>query len=77
MATRRRQRSDTGARVLAAIPAIAFAIFIVSQGGLVFALGLIALGVIAMVELYTMMDRVRPPSLAGLSRLSRNSMRAT
>jgi len=62
---RRRQRSDTGARVLAAIPAIAFAIFIVSQGGLVFALGLIALGVLAMVELYTMMDRVRPPSLAG------------
>ena len=57
--------SDTAARVLTAIPAIAFAIFIVSQGGLVFALGLIALGLVAMVELYTMMERVRPPSLAG------------
>ncbi|MEA2437994.1 MAG: phosphatidate cytidylyltransferase [Thermoleophilaceae bacterium] len=63
--SRRRERSDTAARVLAAIPAIAFAIFIVSQGGIVFALGLIALGVLAMVELYTMMERVRPPNLAG------------
>jgi phosphatidate cytidylyltransferase len=63
--SRRRERSDTGARVLAAIPAIAFAIFIVSQGGIVFALGLIALGVLAMAELYNMMSRVRPPSLAG------------
>jgi phosphatidate cytidylyltransferase len=70
MASRRRQRSDTGARVLAAIPAIGFAILIVSQGGLVFALGLIALGVLAMVELYTMMDRVRPPSLAGFLTLA-------
>jgi phosphatidate cytidylyltransferase len=62
---RRRERSDTAARILAAIPAIAFAIFIVSQGGLVFALGVIALGLLAMIELYTMMERVRPPSLAG------------
>jgi phosphatidate cytidylyltransferase len=67
---RRRERSDTAARILAAIPAIAFAIFIVSQGGIIFALGLIALGVIAMVELYTMMDRVRPPSLAGFLTLA-------
>ena len=63
--SRRRERSDTVARILAAIPAIAFAIFIVSQGGIVFALGLIALGVLAMAELYTMMERVRPPNLAG------------
>ena len=67
---RRRERSDTGARVLAAIPAIAFAILIVSQGGLVFALGLIGLGVLAMVELYTMMGRVRPPNLAGFVTLA-------
>jgi phosphatidate cytidylyltransferase len=51
--------------VLTAIPAIAFAIFIVSQGGIVFAVGVIALGLLAMVELYSMMERVRPPSLAG------------
>jgi phosphatidate cytidylyltransferase len=63
--SRRRERSDTAARVLTAIPAIAFAILIVSQGGLVFALGVIALGVLAMLELYTMMERVRPPNLAG------------
>jgi phosphatidate cytidylyltransferase len=68
--SRRRERSDTAARILAAIPAIAFAIFIVSQGGIVFALGLIALGVLAMAELYTMMDRVRPPSLAGFLTLA-------
>jgi phosphatidate cytidylyltransferase len=68
--SRRRERSDTAARILAAIPAIAFAIFIVSQGGIVFGLGLIALGVLAMAELYTMMDRVRPPSLAGFLTLA-------
>jgi phosphatidate cytidylyltransferase len=61
----RRGRSDTAARVLAAIPAIAFAIFIVSQGGLVFAIGLIVLGIIAMGELFHMMERVRPAALAG------------
>jgi phosphatidate cytidylyltransferase len=60
-----RGRSDVAARVLAAIPAIAFAIFIVSQGGLVFAVGLIALGILAQTELYTMMARVRPVNLAG------------
>jgi phosphatidate cytidylyltransferase len=58
-------RSDTTARVLTAIPAIAFAIFIVAEGGLVFALGLIVLGILAQAELYTMMARVRPASLAG------------
>src|SRR3954464_8211118 len=57
--------SDVGARILTAIPAIAFAIFIVAEGGLVFALGVIALGILAQAELYTMMARVRPPSLAG------------
>jgi phosphatidate cytidylyltransferase len=62
---RDRGRSDTGARFLAAIPAIAFALFIVSRGGLVFTIGLIVLGVIAMGELFHMMDRVRPAALAG------------
>jgi phosphatidate cytidylyltransferase len=67
---RRRERSDTGARVLTAIPAIGFAIFIVAEGGLVFALGVIALGVMAQAELYTMMARVRPASLAGFLTLA-------
>jgi phosphatidate cytidylyltransferase len=67
---RRRQRSDVSARVLAAIPAIAFAIFIVAEGGLVFALGLIALGVLAQAELFTLMARVRPVNLAGFLTLA-------
>ena len=70
MASRRRQRSDTGARVFAAIPAIAFAIFIVAQGGWVFCVGLIVLGVLAQTELYTMMARVRPVNLAGFLTLA-------
>jgi phosphatidate cytidylyltransferase len=55
----------TGARVLAAVPAIAFALFIVIEGGLVFALGILVLGIVALTELYGMMERVRPANLAG------------
>jgi phosphatidate cytidylyltransferase len=51
--------------VLVAVPAALFAIFIVTQGGLVFALGLIALGVLALTELYTLMRRARPVDVAG------------
>jgi phosphatidate cytidylyltransferase len=61
-----RRRSDTGARILAAIPAIAFALFIVLSGGLVFAAGLILLGVAALSELYRLMERVRPVNLGGI-----------
>jgi phosphatidate cytidylyltransferase len=60
-----RRRSDTGARVLAAIPAIAFALFIVLNGGLVFAAGLVLLGVLALSEVYRLMERVRPVNLGG------------
>ena len=62
----RRQHSDLGARVLAAIPAIAFAIFIIAEGGWVFAVGILALGVLALGELSVMFSRVRPPMLAGM-----------
>jgi phosphatidate cytidylyltransferase len=51
--------------VLVAIPAIAFAIFIVVHGGLVFALGVLLLGIVALGELYSMMARVRPVNLGG------------
>ena len=61
----RRRRADTRARVIAAIPAIVFAIVIVGEGGLVFALGLVLLSVIALGELYSMMERVRPVRLGG------------
>ena len=67
---RRRAGSDLGPRILVAIPAIAFAVFIVFEGGEVFALGLLLLGVIAMHELYTLMGRVQPAALAGFLTLA-------
>jgi phosphatidate cytidylyltransferase len=57
--------SDLGGRLLVAIPAIAFALFIVIEGGVIFMLGLIALGLICLHELYAMLARVRPTRLAG------------
>jgi phosphatidate cytidylyltransferase len=66
----RRQRSDLSARLIAAVPAIAFALFIVIEGGLVFALGLFALGCICMHELYGMYDRAHPVRLAGFIALA-------
>src|ERR1700716_4425503 len=63
--SRRNRGSDLGARVLAAIPAILFAIFIVVQGGLIFALGVGALGIVCLAELYGLLDRAPPGKLAG------------
>ncbi len=63
-------RSDLGARLLAALPAIAFALFIVIDGGLVFALGLFVLGCICMHELYAMYKRAQPVRLAGFIALA-------
>jgi phosphatidate cytidylyltransferase len=64
------QRSDLGARVFVALPAVAFALFIVIEGGVVFALGLFALGCVAMHELYAMYDRAHPVRLAGFLALA-------
>jgi len=66
----RRRTFDTPGRVLWALPAIAFALFIVISGGLVFALGLILLGVVALHELYSMMRRVRPVDVVGFLALA-------
>ena len=60
-----RRGSDLGARIGIAIPAAIFAVFIIAQGGEVFAGGLLVLGVIALGELYTLMARVHPVRLAG------------
>src|SRR5215204_3083802 len=57
--------SDLGGRIAAAIPAIAFAIFIVVQGGWWFAAGATVLGLACLHELYQMLDQVRPARLAG------------
>jgi phosphatidate cytidylyltransferase len=57
--------SDLGARIAVAIPAIAFAIFIVVQGSWWFAAGAILLGLACLHELYFMLASVRPARLAG------------
>src|SRR3954462_6081339 len=62
---RRNTGSDLAARIAAAIPAIAFAIAIVWAGGVVFAAGLILLGLVCLHELYAMCDRAHPARLAG------------
>src|SRR5271167_1596606 len=59
------ERSDLSARALVALPAIAFALFIVIEGGLVFTLGVFALGCVCMHELYGMYERAHPVRLAG------------
>jgi phosphatidate cytidylyltransferase len=61
----RNEGSDLGARVLAAVPAIGFAIFIVSAGGTIFAAGIALLAVMACAELFRMMKRPGPPIVAG------------
>ena len=64
--TRRRNTgSELGARIVAAIPAIAFAIFIIYEGGLVFTIALIALGLICLHELFRMYAHAHPSRLAG------------
>ncbi|HZL48107.1 MAG TPA: phosphatidate cytidylyltransferase [Solirubrobacteraceae bacterium] len=66
----RRQRSELNARLLVAVPAIALALFLVIEGGPVFALGLFALGCICMHELYAMYERAHPVRLAGFIALA-------
>jgi phosphatidate cytidylyltransferase len=56
--------------VLAAIPAIAVALFLVLEGGLVFTLGLFVLGAFCMHELYAMYARAHPVRLAGFLALA-------
>src|SRR5215212_2713585 len=57
--------SDLGARILVVLVAAPIAIVCVWKGNELFALLLAILGVIALGELYTLMERVRPPALAG------------
>jgi phosphatidate cytidylyltransferase len=67
MSTRRRRRrggSDLGLRVIAAVPAVAFAIFIIVMGGWVFAAGALLLGFVCLHELFRMYETVRPIRLA-------------
>jgi len=65
----RRGASDLAARVLVALPAIAFAIFIVASGGWIFAVGALALGVLCLHEFFRMYEGLRPVKLAGFAAL--------
>ena len=67
---RREPGSDLRARVLAAVPAIAVALFLVIEGGIIFALGMLVLGAVCMHELYSMYERARPVRLGGLLALA-------
>jgi phosphatidate cytidylyltransferase len=62
---RRRSGSDLGRRILWAVPLIAFAVFIVVEGGLIFTLGVLVVGILCMGELFEMLGSVRPVKLAG------------
>jgi phosphatidate cytidylyltransferase len=64
-ARRRNARSDLGGRLIAAVPAIAFALFIVGFGGWIFVAGLVALGWICLHELFGMYEFANPSRLAG------------
>jgi phosphatidate cytidylyltransferase len=57
--------SDFLARAGAAVPAVLFAIVIVSQGGEVFAAGILLLGFVCLHELFNMFAHARPVRLAG------------
>jgi phosphatidate cytidylyltransferase len=69
---RRRARggSDLGLRILVAIPAAAYAIFIIASGGWVFAIGILLLGLVCLHELFRMYETVRPIRLAAFLALA-------
>jgi phosphatidate cytidylyltransferase len=62
--------SDIGSRILFALPLIALALFLVIEGGAIFALGLFAIGCICMHELYGLYERTGPARLAGFIALA-------
>jgi phosphatidate cytidylyltransferase len=61
----RDERAELRARLLAAAPAVAVALFLVIEGGAIFAIGLFALGCICLHELYAMFARAQPARLGG------------
>ena len=74
MSTRRRPprrgTSDLGLRILIAIPAVAYAIFIIVSGGWIFAIGILVLGLVCLHELFRMYETVRPVKLAAFLALA-------
>jgi phosphatidate cytidylyltransferase len=62
--------SDIGSRILFALPLIALALFLVIEGGAIFAAGIFVIGCICMHELYGMYERTSPVRLAGFLALA-------
>ncbi len=62
--------SELRQRIVVAIPLIALALFLVSEGGIVFTLGALILGCLCMHELYGMYERAHPVRLAGFIALA-------
>jgi phosphatidate cytidylyltransferase len=62
---RRREGSDLGARLIVAVPAIAYAITIIALGGIWFAFGVLALAIACLGELFDLYADVEPVRLAG------------
>jgi phosphatidate cytidylyltransferase len=56
--------------VITALPAIAVALFLVIEGGLIFVIGVFVLGAVCMHELYAMYARAQPVRLAGFLALA-------
>ncbi len=67
---RRPGGSDVGSRILFALPLIALALFLVIEGGAIFAAGIFVIGCICMHELYGMYERTNPVRLAGFLALA-------
>ncbi|MBA2428432.1 MAG: phosphatidate cytidylyltransferase [Thermoleophilaceae bacterium] len=61
----RSPRSETWARVAVAVPAAVGAVLIVYWGGAVFVVAIALLGLVALHELFGLMEALRPPRLAG------------
>jgi phosphatidate cytidylyltransferase len=61
---RRNQRSDLGARVLVAVPALTVALVLVYLGDWFFAAAMVALAWACLHELFTLLERTRPAKLA-------------
>jgi phosphatidate cytidylyltransferase len=57
--------SEVRARIMVAVPALAYAIFIIAAGDLWFALGILPLGIIALGELFDLYGDQEPVRLAG------------
>jgi phosphatidate cytidylyltransferase len=63
----RRGGSELLTRILIAIPLAILAIVVINIGGLVFALFMLAVGWLCLIELYRLLHRWRPVSLVGLA----------